>query len=78
FETVWLKDVTTLFQTDKRTLSDLDLPNDLTFHLTRGSDVLTLDLKRNHDINPDADVYFARTLKNGQSVLVKSRNYEKE
>ncbi|KAL3836829.1 hypothetical protein ACJMK2_022242, partial [Sinanodonta woodiana] len=78
FETVWLKDVTTLFQTDKRTLSDLDLPNDLTFHLTRGSDVLTLDLKRNHDINPDADVYFARTLKNGQSFLVKSRNYEKE
>ncbi|KAK3585048.1 hypothetical protein CHS0354_009898 [Potamilus streckersoni] len=78
FEILWLKDVTARFQTDKRTLIDVDFPNDLTFHLTRGSESLTLNLKRNHDINPYADVYFARKLKDGQPVLVKSRNYHKE
>ncbi|KAK3584062.1 hypothetical protein CHS0354_032416 [Potamilus streckersoni] len=77
-ETVWLKDVTTTSQTDKRTLSETDLPNELTFHLKRGSKVVTLNLRRNHGINPNADFYFARKLKNGQSALVKSRNLEKK
>ncbi|KAK3584061.1 hypothetical protein CHS0354_032415 [Potamilus streckersoni] len=75
---LWLKDVTTTSQTAKRSLSEIDLPNELTFHLKRGSKDVTLNLRRNHVINPNADFYFARKLKNGQSALVKSRNLEKK
>ncbi|KAL3836858.1 hypothetical protein ACJMK2_022269, partial [Sinanodonta woodiana] len=67
-ETVWLKDAT-----EKRTLSNTDLPDKLAFHLTRRSETLTLNLRRNHDINPNADVYFARKMQNGTLALVKSR-----
>ncbi|KAK3579629.1 hypothetical protein CHS0354_032418 [Potamilus streckersoni] len=77
-ETVWLKDVTTTSQTDKRSLSEIDLPNELTFQVKRGSKIVTLNLRRNNGINPNADFYFTRKLKNGQSALVKSRNLEKK
>ncbi|KAK3578072.1 hypothetical protein CHS0354_032723 [Potamilus streckersoni] len=75
-ETVWLKDVTTGFLTDKQTRCDPELPKELTFHLQRGSDILLLSLKRNRPINPD--VYYVRRLKNGRSALLKRRNLGKE
>ncbi|KAK3586769.1 hypothetical protein CHS0354_016944 [Potamilus streckersoni] len=77
-ETVWLKDVTTTTQTDKRTLSDHGLPAQLTFHLMRGSGVLTLTLKRNYDIDPNADIYAVQRTKDGRSILSKTRNLEQE
>ncbi|KAL3855225.1 hypothetical protein ACJMK2_014445 [Sinanodonta woodiana] len=78
-ESVWLKDTTAPLKIDKGTINDdIDLPNELTFHLKRGSGDLTLNLKKNQDINPNADEYFVRKLKDGQSVLVKIENVEKE
>ncbi|KAK3575817.1 hypothetical protein CHS0354_027038, partial [Potamilus streckersoni] len=77
-ETVWLKDVTTKFQTDKRTVSDTDLPEKLSFHLKRKSHDLTFNLKRNHQINPNADIFVVRKLNDGQSVLEKTQNLENE
>ncbi|KAK3598244.1 hypothetical protein CHS0354_001065 [Potamilus streckersoni] len=78
-ETVWLKEAPSRLKIDKRTLSDnIDLPDELTFHLRRGSNGITLHLKRNRDIDPNADVYFIRTRKDGQSVLVKTQNLENE
>ncbi|KAL3892090.1 hypothetical protein ACJMK2_004327 [Sinanodonta woodiana] len=77
-ETVWLNDVTTRFQTDKRTLGDTDLPHQLTFHLRRESDDLTLNLRRNYDIDPNADIYFVEQLKDGRSILKKENILEKE
>ncbi|KAK3598248.1 hypothetical protein CHS0354_001069, partial [Potamilus streckersoni] len=74
-ETVWLKDVTKDFQTDKRTLNDHELPDGLTFRLKRVTDALTLNLKRNYDINPNANVYLTPTLKDGQSVLFNTQEY---
>ncbi|KAL3855285.1 hypothetical protein ACJMK2_014501, partial [Sinanodonta woodiana] len=61
----------------KRNLGDLDLPDELTFHLSRMSGDLTLNLKRNHGIDPNADIYMARTSRNGRPYLVKSRDMEK-
>ncbi|KAK3591511.1 hypothetical protein CHS0354_031618 [Potamilus streckersoni] len=46
--------------------------------MRRGPGALTLNLKRNHGINPNADIYFVRKHKNGQSLLEKSQNLEKE
>ncbi|KAK3598241.1 hypothetical protein CHS0354_001062 [Potamilus streckersoni] len=78
-ETVWLKEATSRLKIDKRTLIDnIDLPDELTFHLRRASNGITLHLKRNRDIDPNADVYFIRTLKDGQSVMVKTQNLENE
>ncbi|KAL3856273.1 hypothetical protein ACJMK2_011047, partial [Sinanodonta woodiana] len=77
-ETIWLKDVTASFQTDKRTLGDLDLPDDLSFHLRLESNVLALNLKRNHGIDPNANVYFGRKLNDGQQFLEKALYLEKE
>ncbi|KAK3586203.1 hypothetical protein CHS0354_003887, partial [Potamilus streckersoni] len=77
-ETVWLKDVTTKFHTDKRTVSDTDLPDQLSFHLKRKSHDLTFNLKRNHQINPNADIFVVRKLNDGQSVLEKTQNLENE
>ncbi|KAL3836836.1 hypothetical protein ACJMK2_022249, partial [Sinanodonta woodiana] len=73
WETVWLKDAT-----EKRTLSNIDLPDELAFDLTRRSETMNLSLRRNHDINPNADVYFARKSQNGNFVLGKSRHIERE
>ncbi|KAL3866926.1 hypothetical protein ACJMK2_044173, partial [Sinanodonta woodiana] len=73
-EMVWVTDATERFQTDKRTLGELDLPNELTFHLKRGTDALTLNLMRNHAINPNADVYFAHKLQDGKPYFLKSEN----
>ncbi|KAL3836833.1 hypothetical protein ACJMK2_022246, partial [Sinanodonta woodiana] len=56
----------------------MDLPDELAFHLTRRSETLNLNLRRNYDINPNADVYFARKSQNGDFVLRKSRHIEKE
>ncbi|KAL3836835.1 hypothetical protein ACJMK2_022248, partial [Sinanodonta woodiana] len=56
----------------------MDLPDELTFHLTRRSETLNLNLRRNYDINPNADVYFAQTLKNGKFGLVPSSDIETE
>ncbi|KAK3586770.1 hypothetical protein CHS0354_016945 [Potamilus streckersoni] len=77
-ETVWLKDVTTTIQTDKRTIGDHGLPAQLTFHLMRGSGDLTLTLKRNYDIDPNADIYVVQRTKDGRSILSKTRNLERE
>ncbi|KAK3598249.1 hypothetical protein CHS0354_001070 [Potamilus streckersoni] len=71
--------MTERFQSVKRTISDLNLPAQLTFHLRRGSSApLKLHLKRNYNINSNPGVYFARKRKDGRSVLVKERNLEKE
>ncbi|KAK3587442.1 hypothetical protein CHS0354_007933 [Potamilus streckersoni] len=77
-ETVWLKDVTQTLQSDKRELSDPDLPDQLTFHLKRGADVLAFKLRRNYDIDPNADIYVVQNMKDGQSALRKSEFLEKE
>ncbi|KAK3603948.1 hypothetical protein CHS0354_030875, partial [Potamilus streckersoni] len=74
---VWLKDVTR-FKTEKRINDDLDLPDELTFHLTGISTALTLNLKRNYGIDPNANVYIVRELKDGQPLLDKALNLEKE
>ncbi|KAL3856271.1 hypothetical protein ACJMK2_011045, partial [Sinanodonta woodiana] len=73
-ETVWLQDVTTKLQTDKRLISDLDLPDALTFDFSRGSQALNLNLRRNHDINPNADIYIVEKLKDGRFHSRKSRD----
>ncbi|KAK3586159.1 hypothetical protein CHS0354_006717, partial [Potamilus streckersoni] len=77
-ELVWVKDVTSSFLTDKRTLSDLDLPDEIFFNLIHGTHVVGLNLKRNHGIDPNADVFFVRTLKDGRSHIEKALNLEKE
>ncbi|KAK3577644.1 hypothetical protein CHS0354_016039 [Potamilus streckersoni] len=77
-EIVWLKDVTTSFEKDKRTSIDLDLPDELTFYLSRGSNDLTLHLKRNYFIDPNADVYVVQKLENGKHHLEKTENLGNE
>ncbi|KAL3892094.1 hypothetical protein ACJMK2_004331, partial [Sinanodonta woodiana] len=77
-ETVWLKEVTTEFPTDKRTLGDPNLPTQLTFHIRRESDDLTLNLRRNYDIDPNADIYVSQTINDGQSILRKASHLERE
>ncbi|KAK3576244.1 hypothetical protein CHS0354_027043 [Potamilus streckersoni] len=65
-------------QADKRALDDLDLPNQLTFDFRRGLDTVTLNLKRNYDIDPNADIYVVQKLKNGRSFLAKTNELENE
>ncbi|KAK3576264.1 hypothetical protein CHS0354_027707, partial [Potamilus streckersoni] len=77
-ETVWLKDVTKLLQTNKRTLSDPDLPDQLSFLLKRKLQTLTLNLKRNYEIDPNADIYTVRKLNDDRSLLEKMDNVENE
>ncbi|KAK3598431.1 hypothetical protein CHS0354_016429 [Potamilus streckersoni] len=77
-ETVWLKDATTRFQTDKRTLSDSDLPDQLSFQLKSRSRTLTLNLKRNHQVDPNLDIYIVNNLNDGPSFLEKAQDLEKE
>ncbi|KAK3592752.1 hypothetical protein CHS0354_016508 [Potamilus streckersoni] len=77
-EIVWLKEVTTRSLTDKRTHRDTNLPNELAFVLRRSSETVSLKLRRNHDINPKADFYFAQKLNDGESALVKSPHWETE
>ncbi|KAK3592756.1 hypothetical protein CHS0354_016512 [Potamilus streckersoni] len=77
-EIVWLKEVTTRFHKDKRTHSDTNLPNEMSFVLSRVSESLSLKLRRNNDINPKADFYFAQKLNGGKSALVKSPHWETE
>ncbi|KAL3892112.1 hypothetical protein ACJMK2_004349, partial [Sinanodonta woodiana] len=76
-ETVWVRDVTEHFEADKRGLDDHDLPDKLTFVLRRRLDDLTLNLMRNYDIDPNADIYVVQELKNGQAVA-KTNDAEKE
>ncbi|KAK3578108.1 hypothetical protein CHS0354_007819 [Potamilus streckersoni] len=71
---VWLREVTTKFPIDKRTPRNLDLPDQLTFHLRRGSDDFALNLERNYDINPNTDMYFAQKDMDGQLRLVRTRS----
>ncbi|KAK3594368.1 hypothetical protein CHS0354_014074 [Potamilus streckersoni] len=78
FETVWVRDVTAQFQIDKRSLDDLDLPDQLTFDLRLGLDNINLNLKRNYDIDPNADIYVVQKLRNGRSFLAKANELEKE
>ncbi|KAL3861658.1 hypothetical protein ACJMK2_007683 [Sinanodonta woodiana] len=75
-ETVWLKDVTTRIQTDKREVNGADLPDQLTFHLKRRNQDLVLNLKRNYHIDPNADIYIVQTLNDGRTILEKSQNLE--
>ncbi|KAK3609041.1 hypothetical protein CHS0354_018591 [Potamilus streckersoni] len=77
-ETVWLKDVTKRIHGEKRTLDDFDLPDQLTFQLRRETEALNLNLKRNYDIDPNAEIYVGRKLKDGRSVLLKTQNMKKE
>ncbi|KAK3604045.1 hypothetical protein CHS0354_038709 [Potamilus streckersoni] len=78
FETVWVRDVSTNFHAEKRALGDLDLPDQLTFELRRGLDDLTLNLKRNYEINPNADIYVVQKLKDGRSFLARTNEIVKE
>ncbi|KAK3598283.1 hypothetical protein CHS0354_019809 [Potamilus streckersoni] len=77
-EIVWLKDVTEIFQTQKRIFDDPDLPDHLTFHVWRGSGVLTLNLKRNYEIDPNADIYFVEVTSDDRSILSKTTTLERE
>ncbi|KAL3892121.1 hypothetical protein ACJMK2_004358, partial [Sinanodonta woodiana] len=78
FEIVWVRDVTEPIEADKRGLGDHELPNQLTFSLSRGLDDWTLHLVRNYDIDPNADVYVVQKLKNGQSILARTNDKEIE
>ncbi|KAK3579624.1 hypothetical protein CHS0354_003755 [Potamilus streckersoni] len=77
-EVVWLKDVTRNFKREEMTHDDLDLPDELIFQLTGRSGALTLNLKRNHGIDPNAGVYFVRNLKDSQPHLDKTLSLEQE
>ncbi|KAL3892144.1 hypothetical protein ACJMK2_004381, partial [Sinanodonta woodiana] len=77
-ETVWVRDMTAEIQGYKRELDDYDLPDQLTFNLRRGLNDLTLKLKRNYEINPNADIYVVQKLKNGRPFLAKSNDIETE
>ncbi|KAL3861351.1 hypothetical protein ACJMK2_007387, partial [Sinanodonta woodiana] len=77
-ETVWLKDVTTRLQRDKRSIGMSDHPEKLTFLLKRNSDTLTLNLKRNDNVDPNADLYTVRNLDDGRSIVEKTVDAEKE
>ncbi|KAL3875199.1 hypothetical protein ACJMK2_038126 [Sinanodonta woodiana] len=75
---VWLKDVTASLQTNKREFSDADLPNHLAFRLRVGSRALTLNLKRNRAIDPNADVYFVSEVNDGRSLLEQAHILKEE
>ncbi|KAL3892097.1 hypothetical protein ACJMK2_004334 [Sinanodonta woodiana] len=77
-ETVWLKDVTATIENDKRTFDNPDLPAQLTFHLRRGLDVMTLQLNRNDEINPNADMYLVENTQEGRPILSKTTMLDKE
>ncbi|KAL3856577.1 hypothetical protein ACJMK2_011312 [Sinanodonta woodiana] len=77
-EKVFLKDVTSSLLKDERSLNDLDLPDDLTFLLSRGWHTLQLNLKRNREIDPNAEVYYVGKLNDGRSVLEKAQLFDKE
>ncbi|KAK3593452.1 hypothetical protein CHS0354_020217 [Potamilus streckersoni] len=77
-EMVWLKDVTTSWQSDKRKFSDPNLPDILTFQLRSGSRALTLNLERNYAIDPNTEVYFVSKSNDGRYQLEKALNLKKE
>ncbi|KAL3861674.1 hypothetical protein ACJMK2_007698, partial [Sinanodonta woodiana] len=77
-ETVWLKDVTGRFQTEKRTLSYPGLPDQLSFHIKGESHNVILNLERNNEMDPNADIYIVEKLDDGRSHLVKTENLETE
>ncbi|KAK3576242.1 hypothetical protein CHS0354_027041, partial [Potamilus streckersoni] len=77
-EMVWVRDVTAHYQANKRGLSAFDFPNQLTFHLKRGLDDVTLNLNRNYAIDPNADVYVVQNLKDGRSLLARTNKLEEE
>ncbi|KAL3892096.1 hypothetical protein ACJMK2_004333 [Sinanodonta woodiana] len=77
-ETVWLKEVATRFHSVKRTLGNPDLPDHLTFQLRRGSDNFALHLRRNYDINPNADIYVLKQTYDGQSIMKQATNLDRE
>ncbi|KAL3861481.1 hypothetical protein ACJMK2_007514, partial [Sinanodonta woodiana] len=77
-ETVWLKDVTGRFQTEKRTLSYPGLPDQLSFHIKGESHNVILNLERNHEMDPNADIYIVEKLDDGRSHLVKTETLETE
>ncbi|KAK3575895.1 hypothetical protein CHS0354_034471, partial [Potamilus streckersoni] len=64
----------------KRKVGESDLPDDLTFYLSRGRGphAMYINLKRNQGINPNADVFFVRTLQDGRTHLEKTPNIENE
>ncbi|KAK3589524.1 hypothetical protein CHS0354_041647 [Potamilus streckersoni] len=64
--------------TDKHTLSDPDLPDQLSFHLKLKSHGVNLNLKRNYQIDPNVDVYTVDILKDGLPILKKTHNLKKE
>ncbi|KAK3600759.1 hypothetical protein CHS0354_017052 [Potamilus streckersoni] len=70
--------MTATFQTQKRIFGDPDLPDHLTFHVRRSSGVLTLDLTRNYEIDPNADIYFVERSIEGRSILSKTTTLETE
>ncbi|KAL3892125.1 hypothetical protein ACJMK2_004362, partial [Sinanodonta woodiana] len=78
FDNVWVRDVTEEIQADKRGHGDQDLPDLLKFYIRRGLDSLTLNLIKNYEIDPNADIYVVQELKNGRSVLAKVNDKEKE
>ncbi|KAL3891939.1 hypothetical protein ACJMK2_004181, partial [Sinanodonta woodiana] len=77
-ETVWLKEVATRFHSVKRTLGNPDLPDHFTFQLRRGSDNFALHLRRNYDINPNADIYVLKQTYDGQSIMKQATNLDRE
>ncbi|KAK3575897.1 hypothetical protein CHS0354_034473 [Potamilus streckersoni] len=71
-------DVTSRIQKYKRNVGESDFPDDLTFYLSRGTQSMYINLKRNHGINPNAEVFFVRTLEDGRTHLEKTPNIENE
>ncbi|KAL3892109.1 hypothetical protein ACJMK2_004346, partial [Sinanodonta woodiana] len=77
-EIVWVRDVTEHIKSDKRGLGEHDFPDQLTFYIRRGLDDLTLNLIKNYDIDPNAEIYVVQELQNGHSFLAKTNDTEKK
>ncbi|KAK3594231.1 hypothetical protein CHS0354_007212 [Potamilus streckersoni] len=77
-EIVWLKDLTAIFQTQKRIFGNTHLPDHLVFHVRRGSGDLILKLKRNYEIDPNADIFLVERTKEGRSILSKATTLERK
>ncbi|KAL3890599.1 hypothetical protein ACJMK2_002881 [Sinanodonta woodiana] len=78
YESVWINDQSDRILTPKRVFVDPDLPDELTFRIRRKSGDLMLTLKRNYDIDPNADIYFVKKVKDGRFIKSKSTPLERE
>ncbi|KAL3861685.1 hypothetical protein ACJMK2_007709, partial [Sinanodonta woodiana] len=76
-ETVWLTEVTTGLQTDKRGVTIPDFPDQLLFHVKGKTHELVLNLEKNNRIDQNVDTYIVQSTIDGQSLMEKMKNLDK-